>query len=43
MKGSRYYYRKAEALRECGHWAAADELKRLARKTRNAERRRKCK
>jgi hypothetical protein len=39
MKSARYYQRKAAQLKECGHWLMADEMERMGRKKRNAERR----
>ena len=41
MKSSRYYARKADALRECGYWAMADEMERMARRKRASEKKQK--
>jgi hypothetical protein len=37
MKSSSYYSRKAAGLRECGHWAAANECSKMASKARRIE------
>lgn len=37
LKSSSYYSRKAWDAINCGHWAVADEFKRLAAKARKAE------
>lgn len=42
MKSSSYYYRKADALRECGHWVMADEMRKYAQKAARIEKRRKA-
>lgn len=41
MKSSRYYSRKADALRECGYWTMADEMERIARRKRASEKKQK--
>ena len=41
MKSSRYYSRKAVALRDFGFYAMADEMERMARRKRASEKKQK--
>ena len=41
MKSSRYYARKAEALRDFGYYSMADEMERMARRKRASEKKQK--
>ena len=41
MKSSRYYARKADALRNEGFYAMADEMERMARRKRASEKKQK--
>jgi len=43
MKSASYWTRKAEALRECGHWHAADDCATRAAKARRIAKRKKQK
>ena len=41
MKSSRYYSRKAVALRDFGYYSMADEMERMARRKRASEKKQK--
>ena len=41
MRSSRYYARKAVALRDSGYYAMADEMERMARRKRASEKKQK--